>query len=141
MKRPFVLRHYEIRTPRLPLGESVTVGLVSDLHGRKGDGLVDALRETKVDLIAVCGDLMEKYLPPDEEDDYHRLMREDGRGRFLRFLHRVDARFVGKRRAARSNWEANAHLFPLLASFAEIAPTVYCPGNHERSLTEKASPL
>lgn len=137
MKPSFVLRHYEIKTPRLPCGESVVVGLVSDLHGRSGDGLTDALREAKADLIAVCGDLIENYLPPGEEDDYHRLIRESGKGRFLRFLHRVDAHFVGKRRATRSNWEANAHLFPLLAAFAEIAPTVYCPGNHERSLTKE----
>ena len=135
MKRPFVIRHYEVKTSRLPLDVCVTVGLVSDLHGRTGEGLTDALREEGVDLIAVCGDLMEKYLSPDEEDEYHRLMRERGKGRFLRFLHRVDAHAVGKRRRKASSDEANAHLFPLLASFAAVAPTVYAPGNHERNLS------
>jgi predicted MPP superfamily phosphohydrolase len=130
---------YRLETARLPQGEKLRIALVSDLHGRVPSGLLELLGEEKPDLIAVAGDLLEHYLPPDEKDDYHREIDAHSSPLsrlFISFLRRVDSYFVGRRRKKASGEEENLAVLSLLGEMAKIAPTYFSPGNHERKLSE-----
>ncbi len=48
---------YEINSPKIK--NSLNVACVSDVHGRKSDAVVDALREISPDIIFLAGDIIE----------------------------------------------------------------------------------
>ena len=131
------ISRYRLETERLPLGKSLRIALISDLHGRVPAGLLEMLRADAPDVIAVAGDLLEHYLPPDEKDDYHREIDAQSpplSRLFVSLLRRVDSYFVGRRRKKASGEEENRAVLALLGEMAGIAPTYYAPGNHERKL-------
>ena len=109
----------------MPRGASYKIALISDLHGKRADGLAERLREEEVDLIAVAGDLAEGEITPEEADAARRA--EGARmSPFARFVHRTLRKW--ERHASLQNQD---HIYTLLAACAALAPTVYAPGNHE----------
>lgn len=63
------VREYELTTDKLETGESLRVILLSDLHGysygENQKNLIEKVREQQPDLIALPGDLLDRYRSPD----------------------------------------------------------------------------
>ncbi|MEG0741116.1 MAG: metallophosphoesterase [Clostridia bacterium] len=114
------------------------IALVADLHDRPYAEVVRALKQQKPDLIAIAGDLMEKFMPDDIEEMLADLDEEhQGSPAWKKALYRllvkadvVYGRLSGKRE--REGGDENA--YALLRAAADIAPVYYALGNHERFL-------
>ena len=136
---------FEVNAIRVNIREGgqrlMRVALVADLHNRPCERLLTALAQEESDLICVAGDLMECYAPDDlaakladldtQSERYPKWKRA-----IYRQLVRMDA-LLDRRKQQRFD-EKNENAFAFLRAAAQLAPTFYAPGNHERFMTDAA---
>ena len=134
-KRDFVITRYTIPTKH-PC--RLRIALVADLHDRPCEPLLGALREQQPDVIAVAGDLLERFTPDDGVFDAFEDLDEQIEGypswkkTLYHVLYYMDALYGWLHRVRRDETEENANAYAFLKAAVQIAPTYYALGNHER---------
>ena len=126
--RKIVTTTYQISSDKMP---SVKIALVSDLHERDGDRVVEILNREKPDLILLAGDILERCNPG--ESEYTQKMINEWQGyvndgslkyKVIRFLlHAGDIFHVRDKSFSVG--------MPFLKEISDIAPIYYGVGNHE----------
>lgn len=58
-----VIRRYAIDSEKLKSGQSLTIALITDLHNTKHENLIELTRDSKPDLIALAGDIIDTSFP------------------------------------------------------------------------------
>lgn len=138
-KRDFVITRYTIPTNR-PC--RLRIALVADLHDRPCEPLLGALREQQPDMIAIAGDLLERFEPDDGEFDAFEDLDEQTEGypawkkALYHLLYHLDVLYGWLHRVRRDETEENANAYAFLKAAVQIAPTYYALGNHERYVND-----
>ena len=138
-KRDFIITRYTISTNH-PC--CLRIALVTDLHDHPCEQLLDALHEQRPDVIAVAGDLLERFEPDDGEFDAFEDLDEQTRGypawkkTLYHLLYHLDALYGQLHRTHRNDTESNANAYTFLNAASRIAPTYYALGNHERYIKD-----
>ena len=138
-KRNFIMTRYTIS---LNHPCHLRIALVTDLHDHPCEQLLDALHEQQPDVIAVAGDLLERFEPDDGEFDAFEDLDEQTKGypawkkTFYHLLYHLDALFGQLHRTHRNDTESNANAYAFLNAASRIAPIYYALGNHERYVNE-----
>lgn len=129
MKQKYVLTEYRITTD---LPQSISLGLVSDLHEHQSQEIIALLQKEKPDLIMVPGDIFERH---GHSKDTYREIDEGRLERLVRYgLMKLDDLF-GCLTGQEKGYPDLAYDF--FYKVAKIAPVFYSLGNHEWFLTRK----
>ena len=105
--------------------------------------LLEALREEQPDLIAIAGDLMERYESDDEEYDALEDLEEQTTDKpcwkkwVYRVLYHLDILYGRVCDIKRDETAENTNAYTFLNAANRIAPTFYSLGNHERSVKDE----
>lgn len=135
-----MVTHYII--PSNQIG-SLRIALVADLHNRPCDALLEALCEERPDMIAIAGDLMERYESDDGEynalEDLEEQTTNDPRWkkRIYRNLYHLDVLYGRVFKTKREDAAENQNAYAFLKAANRIAPTFYALGNHERLVNDE----
>lgn len=138
-KRDFIITRYTIST-NCPC--RLRIALVADLHDRPCEPLLGALREQQPDMIAIAGDLLERFAPDDGEFDAFEDLDEQTEGYPLwkkalyHLLYHLDVLYGWLHRIRRDETEDNVNAYAFLKAAVQIAPTYYALGNHERYVND-----
>lgn len=123
MKDKYVLTEYMVKAD---LPENLTIGLISDLHERDPEAVLELLKDGNPDLIMAAGDIFERY---GKNCDTRREQEESLAYRFLRsVLMKLDDLFDA---AAGAKFHHSEYGYCFLEEAGKIAPLFLCPGNHE----------
>jgi len=139
MKWDFVITRYTIPTNRAC---RLRIALVADLHDRPCEPLLGALREQQPDVIAVAGDLLERFTPDDGVFDAFEDLDQQTEGypawkkAFYHILYHLDALYGRLHKIKRGETQNNMNAYAFLQASGQIAPTYYALGNHERYVND-----
>ena len=138
-QQDFIITRYAVAA-RQPC--HVRIALVADLHDRPCEPLLTALRQQQPDIIAIAGDLMERFKPDDGDFDPFADLDEQTEGypawkrALYHILYYLDALYGWLRRARHNLTPDNANAYAFLTQASRIAPTYYALGNHERYVND-----
>lgn len=132
MSQKAVLTEYDIDAPQLK--SPIRIALVSDLHERRADDIIELLRTAKPDLTAIAGDTFERY--DNDENKPHKTSRFNLPGWILiktayninNFLMLI---------FNRDNTSDTCFAYDFLQKASKIAPVFMSLGNHEEKLTHE----
>lgn len=129
MAQDAVLTEYRIKSNKLD--SEMKIALITDLHERNPDDILPLLRKAKPDLIAVAGDVLERFNYDEPEE--HIKINPVKTAVFIAayFANRVLKKITGFKNPAKTE---NAYRF--LREASKLAPVYMSPGNHEEKLTE-----
>ena len=132
MSKKTVTTEYTLTLPKLR--RPLRLALVSDLHERRADDILERLRQAKPDCIAVTGDTFERF---DDEHNrpYHRIELSFFHRLFLAAAFNINyflIHIVGKR-----NLPDIQNSYRFLREAAKLAPVWLSLGNHEEKLHEE----
>lgn len=118
---------------QIGLQQPLRCALVSDLHDRCPDEVLQLLAEQKPDLILAAGDIMERHEENESPWTVQKMDEWQGIARrrliFTKILKALDGSQVSKT-SAKKRWNAkNGYRF--LSEAVKIAPLVLGMGNHE----------
>ncbi len=131
---------FEVNRYRIGEGECrLRAVLVSDLHARQILGLLPAIRHLDPDFILAAGDMLECFRADNLEARMTEL-EEEAESLFLRWVGRCAIGLDGlyhRLRGTPETEEDNEEGYVFLRNAAEIAPTFYGLGNHEKYMLPK----
>lgn len=111
----------------IPAGIRCSIGLVTDLHETEPTQLLELLRQAKPDMIAICGDTLERHSEGSDPRDLHEF------GRLHRMMRsaalRFNAMLPGRQKQDRMMGTRRVYRF--LTEAVQIAPVFMSRGNHE----------
>ena len=129
MSKPAVLTEYRCSSAKLK--QPIVIAQISDVHARRCDDILAMLEKLRPDLIAVTGDVLERYAEGRMPD--YKMRFNSFRRLFVRLAFFLNYAFVNL--FCRRNLPDSAHAYDLLGGAAKIAPVVMSLGNHEQELT------
>lgn len=129
MSKKAVLTEYSLSVPKIK--KPLNLALVSDIHERKSDDILELLKNSKPDLILIAGDTFERY--SEEKSDTKskksfpiRMIK--GAAYYSNYLL---MRIFGK-----NNAPDTAEAYRFLAEAAKLATVFMSLGNHDEKLSE-----
>ena len=129
MPKKAVLTEYSLSVPKIKT--PLDLALVSDIHERKSDDILDLLEKTKPDLILIAGDTFERYY--DEESE-----TKPKKNVFISVVKETAyyANYLLMRVFGKNNRADTAATYRFLAEAAKLAPVFISLGNHDMKLSE-----
>lgn len=112
------------------------IALISDLHERRGDEVINILKKEKPDLIFFAGDMLERHKlnkknPEVRISDGAKKRQRSIKTKIKRAVYRIfDLLFTSQDEMAQNPYE-------IFENCARIAPVFYSLGNHELYLTKE----
>ena len=127
MSKNAVLTEYRIFASEI--SAPVTIALAADVHERPADDIIEIIRKSKPDLIAVAGDTLERY-SGDRENHIKRSALFTVLRCFAAVINGTLKLFFGRR-----NKPLTENAYRFLSRCSDIAPVFMSLGNHEEELT------
>ncbi len=131
MPKKAVLTEYSLSVPKIK--KPLTLALVSDIHERKCNDILELLKESKPDLILIAGDTFERFDNEKNKPCHKNSMRLPRRV-FLTTAFYVNynlMRIFGKK-----NMPQTANAYEFLRESSKLVPMFMSLGNHEEKLLE-----
>ena len=127
-KKP-ILTQYTIR--KQGLNAPLTIALAADIHERNADDILELIKSSKPDIIAVAGDSFERR--SDDNESYYRKFSLGHKifSNVAMFTSHV-LRFLFDRK----NYPDEENAYRFLRNAAKLAPVYLSLGNHEGRLNE-----
>jgi predicted MPP superfamily phosphohydrolase len=124
-----VLTEYSLSVPKIKT--PLDLALVSDIHERKSDDILDLLKKSKPDLILIAGDTFERYY--DEESE-----TKPKKNPFLSAVKGTAyyANYLLMRVFSKNNRADTAATYRFLTEASKLAPVFISLGNHDKKLSE-----
>lgn len=131
MSKKAVLTEYSLSVPKIK--NPITLALVSDIHERKSDYILELLRKSKFDLILVAGDTFERY-------DYEKTESQPPDKKILPVRMIASAVYYTNHflmwAFEKNNKPDTANAYEFLTEASKLAPMFLSLGNHEEKLLE-----
>ena len=128
-KKP-ILTQYTIR--KQGLKAPLTIALAADIHERNADDILELIKSSKPDIIAVAGDTLERHT-----DDVHTYYDHFSIGHKIFSEVAMRASHLLRFLFDRKNYPDEENSYRFLRNAAELAPVYMSLGNHEGRLNEK----
>lgn len=129
MAKKAVLTEYTIKSKN---PNNLRIALVSDLHERKADDILELLRGSKPDIIAIAGDTLERYSCDEPEEPVKINVIKEAVFVCAYCINRVFRFFFGNKNPAVTE---NSYRF--LREATRLAPVYMSLGNHEERLSDE----